>query len=1644
MGNQRAGLLGVLFSLALSQGAGHAGLLEIAGGAFQITRSEVGPAGGILTGGNGPSAYFMTSSAGGVGSGVFTDPNNSSQQLQAGLSPLLPYPDTVTDLVATATSTAVGDPAFLLNWTAPRAGIVRSTSAASYDIRYAKGPTLNENSFNAGIVLAQSLAPKFGGTETVLLGDTPPLTPDTIYTVGLRSLGREGNLSYLSTPTATLVTLTVPPSNLTPTYNFSNTVTLTFNTNLSSPKPYDFEAQASPVSDYSSGKVMGFSVITGGAGGTGSIVFPGQLSGDYYFRVRSKNSLGVDGPWSAPIPPIKVGNTGQGIPTYVSTDTLQVIWSIGGAGSFEGELSTDSSFTVSQKKSLVIGNGVAAGLFSSLASNTTYYFRLLSTTGGTSTPFQTDSIVTMVHRAPSANVLSVATGSATVGWTAPTSGSGGPENFPYSYRLEATDIPNNYAAPVSSAVSQSVLSAVLTGLTPNTTYYPRLATLNAAGVSAGIQIVDPDPSKPPFTPLIQPDYTPVDFGSLTTFTTLPNPPAGTNYILHSSSLTVTWASNNNPPATTNYLIEASTGAFSPSDTVSVFVPGALSGTLKGLMANGVYNVRMRTKGLAADSAVVTVGANLVTRPAPVANVTLPVNANTVTVNWSSGSATTGFNAPLTSYKVELLDGSGRPIGSPQTVTGLTVNFSYSGANPPQKVKISALSTGNLWPPAVYIGDLLPAPAAASLSALSDTSVFVGWTSVSAASSYAVDASTSVTFSPLWGPTQTTANTTFLYTGLLPDTTFYFRVASVLNGQAGIPGFMGGVSTKPSTATVAGFAVDTTSVTVSWTSANPAGTFYQVRRDGVNGVTSPLVTGTRWTDTGLSTNTAHAYEVRAISRNLPNDPAYQTPYSQAVSTFTLASTPPKPSGAPYPIVLGPDSLKIKILGGDNPSGTEFALRIALNSGGALQGAYFAPTGTGTGTFQLAGPVWQSLTQWGGNNAAEGPNGFAIVTATGLVTGVNYDFIVYARNGDTVVTSPSPSRPGLIQSGVPLLGLNGITTAVSAGTEVWRNALLLPFTAAGSFFYEAYLDAIPDDPASRFHQNTPGAVGWDGSYAPTAPVSTDSAVNSSYTGPLSGFVIPGEGTWYLHIFGHDGPIKSFTGPVYGPDFRVFVDTSAPAVSGLTAQFSPTDATVITAGVATPNYTPYFTWNGLNATGTPGTDSPLAGYSYSFSTSAGQQPVLSTDTAVNPNSIPATVSAVGLALNGSQRLVPAVYYFRVQAVDTAGNWGAPVSFTYTYVPDFSNPTVSQVSFSRSAPLPAGQNLSVAVATDTWVRVDFSKPVSGANTGLFTLKAVRDNLGQTLNAAVTISSLQLDPAKQRVELTLPPLSLGHTYELTVSGSIQDTRGNLMGTDMVYRFVTVMDPGVANAVISPDGSARVTFAPGAFGTGPAGLAINDTPQTQPMRAASLADQITQANDAVRRARGPLVKPLAIKEFNLAAADGTLLPGDLPGGAVLTFNYPDADGDGVVDGTSGAPLFVKDLTVSWLDPVTGVWVKVPGSEVDLAARTVSAAVSHFSVYAVIGTPSTDLSTARAYPVPYRASLNPNGITFTDLSSQATVKIYTLDGRLVKTLTGPSGVPFTLRWNPVANDRGEPAASDVYIYVIENSEQKKIGKLMVIR
>jgi hypothetical protein len=90
----------------------------------------------------------------------------------------------------------------------------------------------------------------------------------------------------------------------------------------------------------------------------------------------------------------------------------------------------------------------------------------------------------------------------------------------------------------------------------------------------------------------------------------------------------------------------------------------------------------------------------------------------------------------------------------------------------------------------------------------------------------------------------------------------------------------------------------------------------------------------------------------------------------------------------------------------------------------------------------------------------------------------------------------------------------------------------------------------------------------------------------------------------------------------------------------------------------------------------------------------------------------------------------------------------------------------------------------------------------------------------------------------------------------------------------------------------------------------------------------------------------------------------------------------------------------------------------------------------------EFSGARVFPNPWRSDRNPPPtMTFDRMPPNSTVKIYTVSGRFVKTLSAPAG---SVSWD-LKNDSGDNVGSGLYIYIIsDGSNANKRGQLAIIR
>ncbi|MFA5113060.1 MAG: Ig-like domain-containing protein [Candidatus Margulisiibacteriota bacterium] len=351
---------------------------------------------------------------------------------------------------------------------------------------------------------------------------------------------------------------------------------------------------------------------------------------------------------------------------------------------------------------------------------------------------------------------------------------------------------------------------------------------------------------------------------------------------------------------------------------------------------------------------------------------------------------------------------------------------------------------------------------------------------------------------------------------------------------------------------------------------------------------------------------------------------------------------------------------------------------------------------------------------------------------------------------------------------------------------------------------------------------------------------------------------------------------------------------------------------------------------------------------------------------------------------------------------------------------PLVLSLSPSRDA-----ANVPVAAQ----VMIAFDSPMDQASVAAaFTLKATMDNNGTSLEAIGVSGTTTWDAAGQLFSFIPSALNKGYQYRADLAATAQSADQVKVASAESWLFTVIYDHSKENTTYSTDRRASVRTGSGTLPTD-GYILINRDPQNAPtvVDPAAIAAAIAKVLALGDPHHYPL--PATITEFNLFDASGTRVATTFAEAAIIALYYT-------------AEANEKNLVLYRLDEAHGLFVKVPGSAVNTVDNYVSAPVRSFSVYTIMAVPALNVAGAYAFPNPFQPSAGHATVTFTNLASQCTIKIYTLTGDLVKTINESSGTGQNA-WD-VKNESGELLASGTYFYFIKSSGDTKSGKLVVIR
>ncbi|MFC1679517.1 fibronectin type III domain-containing protein, partial [Elusimicrobiota bacterium] len=366
--------------------------------------------------------------------------------------------------------------------------------------------------------------------------------------------------------------------------------------------------------------------------------------------------------------------------------------------------------------------------------------------------------------------------------------------------------------PTNTVTAGGIQSYYISPLSPNTTYYFRVWTLDEEA-NLG------------------------DYSNMATGVTISDPPSSTQvYEMHETSATLNWEEMT-ALETGGYVLQASTATdfTGENDKSSSTYEAALSTlTITGLAVNTTYYFRVASlnwRSVPGYASSVSSG-TLAYDPTTTAPTFTTVDTSSITVNWSANGNPAG-----TRYLAEIsLDSAFSPVLISSMTQEDSTHFGTDGEgaaldpNATHYFRVRALSHSGFYTNYDSLGStstlaLVPGDAVPAFSSVEITSITVEWVNGGnpAGTFYIAEISVDSGFSPVLY-SSTTRNESVLWgtngagSALTRNTTFYFRVNALNHDNiATVFDTKGSTATLTEVASAAGFTgVGLSSITVHWT------------------------------------------------------------------------------------------------------------------------------------------------------------------------------------------------------------------------------------------------------------------------------------------------------------------------------------------------------------------------------------------------------------------------------------------------------------------------------------------------------------------------------------------------------------------------------------------------------------------------------------------------------------------------------------------------------------------------------------------------------------------------------------------------------------------------------------------------------------
>lgn len=297
----------------------------------------------------------------------------------------------------------------------------------------------------------------------------------------------------------------------------------------------------------------------------------------------------------------------------------------------------------------------------------------------------------------------------------------------------------------------------------------------------------------------------------------------------------------------------------------------------------------------------------------------------ISVTWSTMGAASG-------YKLDRATSSSGPWT--QVYSGSGASYTDTGVQGGTKYYYEVCGTnGNgstSFSPSVSATTPTGVPTGLAATATGSSTISVSWNTMSGATSYTLQRSTSAngTYTQIY----TGSTASYSDSGLQANTTYYYEVKS--NDSTGSSAYSSSVNATTFPATPTGLAATPTgssTISVSWSTVSGATSYTLQRSTSASGAYTSVYTGATasYSDSGLQGGTTYYYEVDASAGT------ESSAYSSAVSALTYPATPTGLSGSPS------SPHKISVSWNAMTGATTYTLQTATSSSGPWTQLYSGP-------------------------------------------------------------------------------------------------------------------------------------------------------------------------------------------------------------------------------------------------------------------------------------------------------------------------------------------------------------------------------------------------------------------------------------------------------------------------------------------------------------------------------------------------------------------------------------------------------------------------------------------------------------------------------------------------------------------------------